>query len=306
MMPLKGCLLQVVPAAIRSVRKRKNKTPGETPGEVPPRRPEDQDDTLASDHDEIKAIVEPYWHIFNFCLEHFETGIINSLTFTQPSANEPTDPTTVMLGCKATEDDDDLNFAQGARAYPPLLSLRLRAGALKFNMCDTSIVLFLRYIEYALWRTGAVTQWLTLSTKPRVVFHFGGVEPNPTVRHSVFGITSAHGYEFIADFTIEQFGFEPEMWFTTRKEYLAKVSRNGQTDTAKQEEIGGAMKRDLDVQGMRRVIQELCDDFDMAGWREVEGSARIDWVKRLVTDACEMEFGRETGVRTRMYWRGVE
>jgi hypothetical protein len=73
-----------------------------------------------------------------------------SLTSTQPSANEPTNPTTVMLGCKATEGDDDLNYASGLHAYPPLLSLRLQAGALKFNMCDTSIVLFLRYIEYAL------------------------------------------------------------------------------------------------------------------------------------------------------------
>jgi hypothetical protein len=146
MMPLKCRLLNAVPTAIQSLWKRKRKTPEETQ----PHSQEDQDDTLASDHDEIKAIVEPYWHIFNFCLEQFETGVIHSLTSTQPSANEPTNPTTVMLGCKATEGDDDLNYASGLHAYPPLLSLRLQAGALKFNMCDTSIVLFLRYIEYAL------------------------------------------------------------------------------------------------------------------------------------------------------------
>jgi hypothetical protein len=36
-------------------------------------------------------------------------------------------------------------------------------------------------------------------------------------------ITTAAGNEYVADFTIEQFGFEGDMWFVTKAEYVEKV-----------------------------------------------------------------------------------
>jgi hypothetical protein len=156
--------------------------------------------TSKSDYEEVKAVLEPYWQIWNLCLERFEVPIIDRINFSHPSSDQSDEPTTISLHI----------FKDRAGTYPPLLSPNLQTGIARLNMCDATVCLFYGYIEKALQETGATVSWLTPTPKPRLLFHYSTSDPNPMVRHSVFGITSRHSNRFVADFTIEQFGFKSE------------------------------------------------------------------------------------------------
>jgi hypothetical protein len=56
------------------------------------------------------------------------------------------------------------------------------------------------------------------------VFYYSTFKPNLKVRYSVFLITSKTRQQFIADFTIEQFGFKPRMWFIKKEDYVRKCT----------------------------------------------------------------------------------
>jgi hypothetical protein len=50
--------------------------------------------------------------------------------------------------------------------------------------------------------------------------------------HFVFCITSVRGEQFIADFTIEQFGYHGTDWFTKQTEYFeSRVDRDWRIDS---------------------------------------------------------------------------
>jgi len=170
----------------------------------------------AIDYDQVKTIVAPYWHIFNICLRQFEVPTIGEVKFKHPPKFNPDKPTMISIDFMRDK-EKNLISATGADAFPSLLSLGVQAGISKFNMCDASIHLFFDHIQHALQDIGAKVEWLTLTPKPRTVFYYSFIKPYPRIRHSLFTITTRHGNKFAADFTIEQFDFEPDMWFQTQE-----------------------------------------------------------------------------------------
>lgn len=57
--------------------------------------------------------------------------------------------------------------------------------------------------------------------QPKVLLQDAATSEPEVCQHSYLLITSATGRQYVADFTLEQFGFETEMWFCVREEYEA-------------------------------------------------------------------------------------
>jgi hypothetical protein len=70
---------------------------------------------------------------------------------------------------------------------------------------------------------------LNVTVEPIAAFHYADYAAK--VRsHSFCLITSACGEQFVADFTIEQFGFGSEMVFMRRMEYQDEVYGGGKVE----------------------------------------------------------------------------
>jgi hypothetical protein len=85
-------------------------------------------------------------------------------------------------------------------------------------------------------------EYLTEMSNPRIVFHWADQKPDPKVRYSAFFITTRSGEQFIADFTIEQFGFEPGMWFMKRENYAKECTLDEPVSKPSEEELDEAWK----------------------------------------------------------------
>jgi hypothetical protein len=105
--------------------------------------------TDASDYDEVKAIIEPYWHMWNLCLERFEAPLIDRIDFAHPPSHHPDSPTIISLHLLKNRAGES-KYTTGKNAYPPWLNLHLRAGIAKFNMCDATICMFYSHLTKAL------------------------------------------------------------------------------------------------------------------------------------------------------------
>jgi len=73
--------------------------------------------------------------------------------------------------------------------------------------CDYSIKLFLVHLASALAIHNATVKWYTVVVKPSILIHWQHELPILDIRHSVFEITARSGNKYIADFSVEQFGF---------------------------------------------------------------------------------------------------
>jgi hypothetical protein len=77
----------------------------------------------------------------------------------------------------------------------------------------------LPYITSVAQRYHARADWLVIDNiMPRMLLVYPG-QTKEVIQHSVCVITSATGEQYIADFTIEQFGYDGTMWFTKRSDY---------------------------------------------------------------------------------------
>jgi hypothetical protein len=267
------------------------------------KRPQTFDATDASDYDEVKSILEPYWHIWNLCLERFEVPIIDRIDFTHPPSHHPDLPTIINLHLLKDRAGKP-KHTTGENTYPPWLNLPLQAGIARFNMCDASVCIFYSHLEKALEEMDATVDWLTPTLKPHLVFHYSTREPIPVIRHSFFGIRSRNGNAFVADFTIEQFGFKSATWFQKGKQYLSDCTLNGRLrmkpDMSEMTEMMAAVMRER--VGMNRVIWELGDGFDIVKWKGLHGHAKMEWLKGLVDAACRREFEDEKGEKKAWAW----
>lgn len=163
----------------------------------------------------VRAILEPYWLMFNFVLEYDTRPVTYALAPQKIWRNGP-----VVFVHYVWE----TSKATGAAAYPSWVSAPLRRASQKYNNCDYSIRLFLYYLSLRVRGMGAKIEWLTVRAKPRILFHLYGRPLTLRVRHSVFSITTVSGRGYIADFTIEQFGYPSSMWFMRMEECLVQCT----------------------------------------------------------------------------------
>lgn len=235
----------------------------------------------------IMAILEPYWHIFNFVLEHEQRPKTRALIPWRRSTSSP--PVLVHFLEERVE-------ASGAAAYPQWVSHQLRRSSHKYNHCDYSIRLFLGLFLRRLGEVNAKIEWFAVDAKPLILFHWCYYPLQLKVRHSVFSITTKSGEEYIADFTIEQFGYPSAMWFMEKKEYVAKCTTGQEMLQPCEEEIASAMRGEIEMTGKAEVVRELCGRSDFRRWGQWDEDRRIAWLEGLVQKGLEKR-GEERGRR---------
>ncbi|EFQ89617.1 hypothetical protein PTT_14049 [Pyrenophora teres f. teres 0-1] len=168
---------------------------------------------------EILLTIDPYWHMFNFVLEHQPRRETNLTIQRTPQLPWIVTKSYSQPGTRAFYHFPHINMWTLPDPY-------WRLASYKFMHCDYSIILFLMYLERALARYGATVKWLTVKTRPYVLFHRQYERPDADVRHSVFEITARSGNQYIADFTIEQFGYPGYMWFMNKTVYMFQSQRS--------------------------------------------------------------------------------
>jgi hypothetical protein len=102
-----------------------------------------------TEYDEIKATLEPYWHLFDFALDHAQKQRILYMTASRHSING-----TAVVTQRNTPINGSYPEAVGALAYPAGSPRYMQRQSSKFDKCDFSTQLFLCYFSL-------------LSTQPR-------------------------------------------------------------------------------------------------------------------------------------------
>jgi hypothetical protein len=240
-----------------------------------------------SEYNEIKAKTEPYWHLFNFALDHEIRRPIVYLTTTAPILYNPAiiyqpSPAIVTEYANSVIEDGKWVTSAGALAYPPGTPTHIRRQSQKFNWCDNSIKIFLYYLLPLMQEIGAKIEWLTVTSNPRVVYHWFNCSPRPDIRHSVFLITSRTGEQYVADFTIEQFGFEEEMWFTKREEYMDMCTLDIPMSQPTEKEVDLAREGLFNPEvGVGWVVMEVIGKGSFWMWERLDWKYRVKWLEAL-------------------------
>jgi hypothetical protein len=133
----------------------------------------------------------------------------------------------------------------------------------------------------------AKIEWFAVDAKPLLLFHWYGSPLQLKVRHSVFRITTKLGEEYIADFTIEQFGYPSAMWFMGKQEYVEKCTTGKEMMQPCEVEIASAMKGEVEMTRKVEVIRELCRKSDFRRWRQWGENSRIEWLEEVVKEALK-------------------
>ncbi|KAF1915656.1 hypothetical protein BDU57DRAFT_577453 [Ampelomyces quisqualis] len=232
----------------------------------------------------IKTLVAPFREIINVTLEESLLARISRITRSTGSSHSAcpglpiytihTDP---VDGCEVQE-------VKGIEAFPPEISSQLRSAVLKLNTCDMTVNAFLSRLSDALLSVGARTDWLLVCAEPLFGLHYDVRNLEMPV-HSVFCITTASGEEFIADFSVEQFGYDETHWFMDKYQYLVECTKNGIYRIPSNEEIAEAVEGQAQNQiaaQMIDIFRLVHDELDWSELVEVPADEQVPWVRSRI------------------------
>jgi hypothetical protein len=209
---------------------------------------------------------------------------------------EPLSETVVMghpIYTVHTRKDDSQNVVKtrGAAAMPPGTSYLFQSALQKWNLCDVATYSMLPYITPVVQKYHARADWLVIdNVVPRITLVYPGQKVE-AIQHSVCLITSATGKQYIADFTIEQFGYDGSMWFTKRSDYHRLVcSGYGglSADDEWYEWMDGLTDDGSDQTFLYKACQAARKACGMVGTKPFErlkGQERIDWMRDRAAEA---------------------
>ncbi|KAG9196018.1 hypothetical protein G6011_01139 [Alternaria panax] len=225
-----------------------------------------------TDYDQIKRILEPFHQIFMTVLEDVENPCLPIITL------------------HPAKGDNFCIVAKGRTALPPNIPYDLQTAILKFNQCDLSLVCFLGWIREALRPIGATVEWLLIvSIRPLSILHYSDDEPViEGGRHSVFAITTASHERYVADFTLEHFGYPTELWFLKKAEYSVRFLAVGARWRIASKEAMEEADRDIaevDAQQYSRTpIDAVYDEINWPDYRRLPTDERMSWVELHTRD----------------------
>jgi len=236
----------------------------------------------------IRSILLLYWHIFNLVLEYERRPSVYHVPSVPTGWNRPFIITEVPL----RDSNRRLIYDIGPHAHPSDVSLLDRLARNKYNHCDFSIQLFLIYLEPVFKEVGATITWLTVQVKPLIVYHLEGEQPDPFVRHSVFNIMTQTGAEYIADFTMEQFGFNINNFLMRKMDYKDAYTTNRKIPQPRTEEVERARRGEFkDWNGKGWVVREVCRIMTLRSWNIVDERTRLLDLEILVRQISAHRWG---------------
>jgi hypothetical protein len=177
--------------------------------------PEEQ--KAAPEFTHLKSLLEPFNTILNTLLCNTTLLRVISIHCTLPT---PTSKYNIPVYTVNSAESD--GYARGASAFTPDTPPSLQLAIRKHNRCDTSTAVLFPLVSALLEPHGARVDWINVAAAPKSLFE-SDIRAASIPRHTAMLITTAAGNEYVADFTIEQFGFEGDMWFVTKAEYVEKV-----------------------------------------------------------------------------------
>jgi hypothetical protein len=232
----------------------------------------------ASEHDQIKKVLEPFRQIFMIILENAENDCVSHFTI-----DRTYNPAIITL--HPANGNDFSVSAKGRAAFPPSIPYDMQTAILKFNQCDLSVLSFLCWTRDALRPTGATVDWLMIvSVRPLSILHYSDEEPvTRNARHSVLAITTASREQYIADFTLEQFGYPAGLWFLERAEYFTRFVEAGASwriATAEDMDDAHCDIAECDIQQpIRTCIDAVCKEINWPSYYKLSAEDRIPWLE---------------------------
>ena len=232
--------------------------------------------------EEVQAIIAPYWHIFNLVLEYEPRLRVHLDINPSPGLGKPI----VICESEYPPIHGRLIQAYGPAVHDPWISPDMRRGSNKFNHCDFSIRVFLYVLEPLLSRVNARITWLAVVAKPYWVIFWKDYQPDPQVlRHSVFNIETRSGDEYIADFTIEQFGYSSECWLMRKSEYEKQCTMGIRMRQPRSEEVDEARRGEVKFWIKKaQAIWMVCQIMHHYGLGSMDDVMFVRWLEFWVKD----------------------
>jgi hypothetical protein len=229
------------------------------------------------EHAAIKDIVAVYWEIFNAASMSLELHSVAEVV--EKTSTEEGVPTFCTLITKGENADwtSDIN-----NVLPDEMSARLVNALYKKDMCDTSIFWFVKPMTEKLKEVDAVTYWYIFDYDPEFVMHydFENATAKSRVSHSVFRITGSSAKHYVADFTVEQFGFDgPRYFFLPIEQYFRLMNgmKEWEPCTAVHEEAS------------RCAINEM-DSCVSLHWEIARYCSQLDWTCLATMEALDRAY----------------
>ncbi|KAJ4366763.1 hypothetical protein N0V83_007288 [Neocucurbitaria cava] len=223
-----------------------------------------------TDFYQIKAKLEPFREIFHILLEDAQVARI-SLIEVDTQTRSTGDGVTIYTLYEERSHHRRPRWAKGRAIFPPDTPTELQTAIMKQDTCDVSVLAFLPHITDALQKIDARVDWLCGYIKPRILIHYSDMDLEKVAMHSMFGITCSSGEQYIADFTIEQFGHDDDCWFTLKPDYLDRFVEDGDLRIATDDEI---VVTEEDVAGdefmssLVVTVKTICEEID---WKVYDG-----------------------------------
>lgn len=233
--------------------------------------------------DKIKSIVSIHRAAFHAYLEHDTHPPITKLKKKDPDPPEIAQEYTIIMNVKAKAES-------GLSAFPPGTSPAMYTSVLKWEMCDFAVQTFIASLkkQLDLRVPGTKVDWITLSVNARIKFRLEKPTKDEEPRHSLFLITMPDAdeeTEFVADFTVEQFGYSGDGWFMEKGEYLDNVAATREYSVRDvEEEIRQSDEAEwweaAEKEGMAR-LTIICDELRWGEVIEMAPDVRVGFMYKL-------------------------
>ncbi|KAH7359685.1 hypothetical protein BKA66DRAFT_552570 [Pyrenochaeta sp. MPI-SDFR-AT-0127] len=241
--------------------------------------------SIQAEWNSIKGITAIFREIYNTIFEEAEIKPISRVERGDPLELTPYFTTSRTYTIFYDANPPEQTWVKGKDAFPPGTSRELKMGILKLHTCDMSVHLLHSHLTKALETIGARVDWGCVAPKPHILikgsstnFHFP--------LHSTFCITSSTGNEFIADFTIEQLGYEESGWFCNKDTYLENCTMDARWRAGTVAEAD-MLKQSLSTNDFALCVGEtirvVCNEID---WKEYEKLSEPDrelWLQARMT-----------------------
>lgn len=243
-----------------------------------------QTTAITTDHEQSKAIVEPYRHVFKSVLENIKHECVAYTT-----TDTTTNPATIIL--HADQENTWGLTAKGRAAFSPETPYELQSSIMNFSFCDMSSFCFLPWITEALRPMRAFAECLLICpVRPEhILCYANGPSGSAFGRHSVFVITTASREQYIADFTLEQYGLPAESWFLEKSEYMQRFTE-GVWCIASEEDLDETDEMIASQPGeqhIRNCINAVCEEVNLPVYRSLPVDERMPWVEALTKEIME-------------------
>ncbi|KAF1915657.1 hypothetical protein BDU57DRAFT_279491 [Ampelomyces quisqualis] len=230
----------------------------------------------------IQALLAPFNTLFNTLVSSLRHPLITHIDLTLPVHDSPL-PYPIYTFHAAP-----LAFARGAAAFPAATPAALQRALQKLDLCDVSVHMMRGHAQRVLDGVGARVSWVVVCGVPRFLVRYGFEEAGLSF-HSVCLVSTAGGEEFVADFTLEQFGYPQDRWFMRWDEYRDGMCEDeGKVADQEWVDFTEKLSQGENLYVLRQALNEACKCVGDEVFRGLEEGEREGYVKKCALKAVEV------------------